>query len=237
MDTIRYERRGVLGFVHMDDGKANAMDGAFFAALNGALDGAEADKPSAVVVAGRAGFFSGGLNVKTLPTLDSRALGILHRDFAATMARAFLFPIPTVAACTGHAMAGGLILALACDLRFALDGAFRLQMNEVHIGIALPSWVLAITQPAIPPRRRVEVLLHGKPFSPREAVSAGFFDGIVEASGDVVAHAEEAARGLATLHPQAYALSKRRMRGPAMERALALLGQEPIPGEETGGGN
>ncbi len=231
METIRYERRGELGYLNMDDGKANAMDKAFFSALNRALDAAQADGPKALVVAGRTGFFSGGLNVKTLPGLGPQALHALHRDFAATMARVFLFPVPTVAACTGHAIAGGLILALACDLRFALDGDFRLQMNEVHIGIALPSWVLAITQPAIPPRRRVEILLHGKPFLPGEAVSAGFFDGCVDGAGDVVAHAAQAALRLGSLNPEAYALSKLRMHGPAMERAMSLLSQEPIPGE------
>ncbi len=231
METIRYERVGELGYVRMDDGKANAMDEAFFAALNAALDRAEADRPKALVFIGRPGFFSGGLNVKTLPGLGPQALRVLHERFAATMCRVALLPVPTVAAVTGHAVAGGLILALACDLRFAQDGPFRLQMNEVLIGIALPSWVLAVTQPAIPPRRRVEVLLHGKPFTPREAASAGFFDGVVEEGADVVARAEEAARSLATLHPMAYALTKRRMRGPAIEKALALIGGEGFPGE------
>ncbi len=233
MSTIRYERRGELGILTMDDGKANAMDGAFFAALNAALDEAEKDKPRAVVFVGRAGFFSGGLNVKVLPTLGPEALKGLIVQFGTTMARVFLFPIPTVAACAGHAVAGGLILALASDLRFILDGPFRLQMNEVLIGIPLPSWVLAITQPAIPPRRRVEVLLHGKPFTPREAISAGFFDGIVEEGGDVVAKAVEAATGLAGLEPNAYALSKRRMRGPSVEQAMSLIDEEPIPGGKS----
>lgn len=231
METIRYERQGELGFVRMDDGKANAMDLGFFGALNGVLDAAQADRPRALVFAGRPGFFSGGLNVKTLPGLEPGELHALHEAFAATMARVFLCPIPTVAACTGHAVAGGLILALACDLRYVQDGPFRLQMNEVHIGIALPSWVLAITRPPLPPRRHVEVLLHGKPFTPREAAAAGFFDGCVEADGDVVGRAEQAALGLTGLNPAAYALTKRRMRGPQMERALALVGEEALPGE------
>ena len=112
-----------------------------------------------------------------------------------------------------------------------ITSPFRLQMNEVHIGIALPSWVLAITQPAIPPRRRAEVLLHGRPYGPREAVSAGFIDGLVDEGGDVLVRAEQAALELAGLNRSAYALTKRRMRGPSIERALALLGEEKLPGE------
>jgi enoyl-CoA hydratase len=215
----------------MDDGKANAMDAAFFAELNGAMDEAEASGRRGVIFAGRPGFFSGGLNVKTLPALDPARLKELHRSFAHTMARAALLPVPTAAACGGHAVAGGFILALACDLRIVEEGPFRIQMNEVLIGIALPSWVLAITQPVIPPRRHTQVLLHGRAYSPKEAVSAGFFDEMVEPGSDLVARAKELLAPLASLNSQAYALSKRRMRGPAIERALALLPQERLPGE------
>ena len=231
MATIGFERDGDLGIIRMDDGKANAMDTAFFAALNGAMDAAEGSGCRGVIFAGRSGFFSGGLNVKTLPALGPAHLKELHRSFAQTMARAALFPLPTAAACGGHAVAGGLILALACDLRLVEEGPFRIQMNEVLIGIALPSWVLAITQPVIPPRRHTEVLLHGRAYSPKEAVSAGFFDELARPGADLVGRAKELLEPLAPLNLKAYALSKRRMRGPAIERALALLPQERLPGE------
>ena len=231
MATIGFERDGECGIIRMDDGKANAMDAAFFAGLDRAMDEAEASGCRGLVFAGRPGFFSGGLNVKTLPTLDPGQLKELHRSFAHTMARAALLPVPTAAACAGHAVAGGFILALACDLRLVEDGPFRLQMNEVLIGIALPSWVLAIAQPVVPPQRHTEVLLHGKAYAPKEAVAAGFFDELATPGSDLVARAKERLAPLASLNPQAYALSKRRMRGPAIERALALLAQERLPGE------
>ena len=231
MATIGFERDGECGIIRMDDGKANAMDAAFFAGLDRAMDEAEASGCRGLVFAGRPGFFSGGLNVKTLPTLDPGQLKELHRSFAHTMARAALLPVPTAAACAGHAVAGGFILALACDLRLVEDGPFRLQMNEVLIGIALPSWVLAITQPVVPPQRHAEVLLHGKAYSPKEAVAAGFFDELAVPGSDLVARAKERLAPLASVNPQAYALSKRRMRGPAIDRALALLPQERLPGE------
>ena len=231
MATIGFERDGACGIIRMDDGKANAMDAAFFAGLDRAMDEAEASGCRGLVFAGRPGFFSGGLNVKTLPTLDPGQLKQLHRSFAHTMARVALLPVPTAAACAGHAVAGGFILALACDLRLVEEGPFRLQMNEVLIGIALPSWVLAIAQPVVPPQRHAEVLLHGKAYAPKEAVAAGVFDELAMPGSDLVARAKERLAPLASLNPQAYALSKRRMRGPAIERALALLPQERLPGE------
>ena len=231
MATIGFERDGECGIIRMDDGKANAMDAAFFAGLELAMDEAEASGCRGLVFAGRPGFFSGGLNVKTLPTLDPGQLKELHRSFAHTMARVALLPVPTAAACAGHAVAGGFILALACDLRLVEEGPFRLQMNEVLIGIALPSWVLAIAQAVVPPQRHAEVLLHGKAYAPKEAVAAGFFDELAMPGSDLVARAKERLAPLASLNPQAYALSKRRMRGPAIERALALLPHERLPGE------
>ena len=231
MVTIGFERDGAFGIIRMDDGKANAMDAAFFAALDRAMDEAEASGCRGLVFAGRPGFFSGGLNVKTLPTLDPAQLKELHRAFAHTMARASLLPVPTAAACAGHAVAGGFILALACDLRLVEEGPFRLQMNEVLIGIPLPSWVLAIIQPVIPPPRHAEVLLHGQAYAPKEAVASGLFDELAAPGSDLVARAKERLAPLASLNPQAYAVSKRRMRGPAIERALALLAHERLPGE------
>ncbi|MEW5765295.1 MAG: enoyl-CoA hydratase-related protein [Acidobacteriota bacterium] len=231
MARILVEMEGPLGIVRMDDGKANAMDEAFFLELGAALDKAQASGAKAVVLAGREGFFSGGLNVKLLPTLAPAQLKSLHETFARTLCRVFTFPIPVVAAVTGHAVAGGMILALACDRRYALEGDFRWQMNEVLVGIPLPSWVLAITQASIPPKWHAQALLHGRAFSSREAASAGFLDGLLAGVEDLVEAAKVAAAELTALNPTAYALSKARMREPLVRRALELLPQERLPGE------
>lgn len=231
MARITMEREGNLAVIRMDDGKANAMDEAFFLELEGAFDAALQSGAEALVLEGREGFFSGGLNVKALPTLSPEALHALHVAFARTMGKVFTFPRPVVAAVTGHAVAGGLILALACDRRFALDGGYRWQMNEVAVGIPLPSWVLAVTQAAIPPRRQVGILLHARPLDPREAASWGLADGLLADRKDLLEAARGAAAELAALNLEAYALSKARMREPLVRRALDLLPQEKLPGE------
>lgn len=231
MARIAMEMEGNLAVVRMDDGKANAMDEAFFLELEAALDGARRSSARAVVLEGREGFFSGGLNVKALPTLGPQALHALHVAFARAMGKVFTFPLPVVAAVTGHAVAGGLILALASDRRFALDGDYRWQMNEVAVGIPLPSWVLAITQAVIPPRRHVEVLLHARPFGPREAAAWGLADGLLAGRQDLLEAARGAAAELTGLNLEAYALSKDRMRAALYQRALDLMSGERLPGE------
>src|SRR5438552_7315911 len=73
-DTIRYEVSDNVAQIALDDGKVNAMALAFFAGLNAALDRAEHERPGALVIAGRAGVFSAGLDLKVLPTLAPDAL-------------------------------------------------------------------------------------------------------------------------------------------------------------------
>src|SRR5438876_11846225 len=73
-DTIRCEVSDNVAQITLDDGKVNAMALAFFAGLNAALDRAEHERPGALVIAGRAGVFSAGLDLKVLPTLAPDAL-------------------------------------------------------------------------------------------------------------------------------------------------------------------
>ncbi|MEW6272199.1 MAG: enoyl-CoA hydratase-related protein [Thermodesulfobacteriota bacterium] len=226
---MRYEIDDRVARITLDDGKANAMSVPFFDELERLLDRADADGAGALVIAGRPGMLSGGLDLKLLPTLSRDALNELTRRFARTMLRVFTLPMPTVAACTGHAIAGGAILSFACDVRLALDGPFRIQMNEVAIGIPVPSWMLLIAGAAVPSRCRAEVLLHARVYGPREASEHGIVSELVADGGDPVGRATERAAALAALSRDAYATTKRRMRAADAERALALLEGE-LPG-------
>src|SRR5438046_10454303 len=172
---------------------------AFFEGLNAALDRAERERPGALGSAGRAGVFSAGLDLKVLPTLAPDALERTMVAFGRTMLRVFTFPIPTVAAVTGHAIAGGAMLAFACDLRFMAEGPFRLHLNEVAIGLALPTWAIVLAQAAIPPRRHTEAILHARPFSPEEAFERHIVHGVERRAQLVAADARAAAAALAAL--------------------------------------
>src|SRR5262249_5625253 len=115
-DALGYAVRDRVAAITVDDAKVNAMTLGFFEALVAALDRAERYRSGAVVIGGRDGVFSAGLNLKVLPTLAPDDFRRTVVAFARTMLRVFTFPIPTVAAVTGHAIAGGAILAFACDL-------------------------------------------------------------------------------------------------------------------------
>lgn len=230
-DTIRYELTQNVAQITLDDGKVNAMTLEFFEALNAAFDRAEKEDARALIIAGRAGAFSAGLNLKVMPTLDAATLHASMIAFGRTMLRAFTLPIPTVAAVTGHAVAGGAVLALACDLRVMAEGAFRLHLNEVAIGLALPTWALTIARSGIPRRWHTEALLHARPHTPAEALERGMIDAMVPADG-VLAAAREAAAPLTRLDPDSYRRTKQRHRAMEVKWASDLLEHEmlAVPG-------
>ena len=227
-DAIAYALDGNVARITLDDGKVNAMGPEFFAALNAALDRAEREQPGAVVIAGRPGYYSAGLNLKLLPTLPPAELRATLVTFGRTMLRVFTFPIPTVAAVTGHAVAGGAMLMFACDLRFVAEGPFRIHLNEVAIGLTLPSWALAICYSAIPRRWQTEALLHARPYSPDEADERGMLTGVSRPAERVIDEATAAAAPLGALDRKSYATTKARHRAVVVRWASELVESEMV---------
>ena len=226
MEKVTYGIEDGIAQITMDDGKANAMNWGFFKEMGKSMDQAESDGAKALVITGRPGFFSGGLDLKLLPTLSASEMGDFFITFARTMLRVFSFPVPTIAAITGHAIAGGAMLAFACDRRFALDGPYRIQMNETLIGIPLPSWMFLIARSAIPSRWRNEALLHARAYSPNEALVRGILDAVAPEANSLAAQVKAATAEMLSLNLPAYAASKKNLRQEEIEHVLDLLKKE-----------
>jgi enoyl-CoA hydratase len=223
MDKVTYSMEDGIARITMDDGKANAMDWRYFEEMGKSMDKAENDRAKLLVITGRPGFFSGGLDLKLLPTLSPREMKDFATTFARTMLRVFSFPAPTIAVSTGHAIAGGAMLNFACDSRFALDGPYRIQMNENLIGIPLPAWMFLIARSAIPSRWRTEALLHARAYSPSEALERGIVNAVAQDADSLAAHVKVATEELLTLNLPAYAESKKNSRQADIEHVLDLL--------------
>ena len=142
------------------------------------------------------------------------------------MLRVFSFPVPTIAAITGHAIAGGAMLAFACDRRFALDGPYRIQMNETLVGLPLPSWMFLIARSAIPSRWRNEALLHARAYNPNEALERGILDAVAQGADSLAAQVKGTTAEMFSLNLPAYAASKKNLRQEEIEHVLDLLKKE-----------
>lgn len=230
MDKLQYsmDKRGI-GIITMDDGKANAMNGDFFSEMQHTLDQAEKDQSKAVVIKGRPGYFSGGLDLKHVMTLSQNDLHDFVFTFAKTMLRIYAFPIPTIAVATGHAIAGGAMLSFACDLRFIADGSYKIQMNETLIGVNLPTWMFLIADSAVPSNLQSEALLHSYAYSPKEAVEKRIFNGFLSNSDDVLMEINPTIEALLNINLASYAESKKRSRTPEkINDAITLLKDELV---------
>ena len=165
-DIASYERNDDISTISLDDGKANVISPTMIAAVNRALDQAEADG-TVVILAGRSRIFSAGFDLQVLGRLDDEAAGMLRGGFELA-ARILAFPAPVVVACTGHALAMGSFLLCAADYRVGADGEYKIGANEVAIGLTMPLPALAIL------RHRLSPALHTRavPGSARIAVTA-----------------------------------------------------------------
>ncbi|MPZ73659.1 MAG: enoyl-CoA hydratase [Nitriliruptorales bacterium] len=206
-----------IATVVMDDGKVNAFDIAFFRELDDVLGSCGDD--AAIVLTGREGMFSAGLNTKTMATLDEDGMTDLLVQFGRTMLRVWLEPRPVVAAVNGHAIAGGTILAMACDHAVAATGDYRWGLTETTIGFPLPSWIIAIARGNVGAHHLDDLLLPGQTVGPARAVEVGFADAVAPLD-QVRDAARIRALQLAGLPRTTYAETKRRLRGAAVDSVL-----------------
>lgn len=197
----------------MDDGKVNAFNDSLIDGLHAALD--ETDGSRAVVLTGRAGVFSGGFDLGVLGQAGPDADALLQRG-RELLLRLYTSPVPVVAACTGHAVALGAVVLLACDYRVAAAGEVHIGLNEISIGLPLPPLLLRLAEHRLNAARRTEAVLLARLWTPVEAIDVGFVDEVVPAE-QVTRTAVARAQELGTrLQPDAFAVTSRRMRASAM---------------------
>ena len=205
--------------ITLDDGKANAFSNAVLEVLEGHLDRAEADGARALVIVGRPGRFSAGFDLAEMTGAveDMRALVVRG---ARWWLRLYALGMPTVAACTGHALAGGAITLLASDVRIGADAPAKIGLTEVTIGMALPIFAVELARQRLATAVFPVSTLQGQVFDPAGAVEAGFLDRVV-APEVLLDEAMAEARRLAQLPTGAYARTKNNLRQPMIDACLA----------------
>lgn len=198
--------------VKLDDGKANTMESNWVREMHAALDEAEKNA-GAVLLEGREGRFSAGLDLKVLPSLGREALKTFVRDYQRCILRIFTFKKPVVCAISGHAVAGGAILALASDRRIMSEGDFQIGLREVAIGIPLPTFGCELARSVLPASSITGAVLRGQLYAPNDALRVGMVDR-VESPAEFTKAALEEANDMARLPDIAFATTKATMRLP-----------------------
>ncbi len=170
----------------------------------------------ALVLSGREGMFSAGLDVPVLFELEREDLGRALVSFFDAIEALATSTVPVAVAITGHSPAGGAVLSLCCDWRVMAEGDFTIGLNEVRIGIPVPNLVAELAVRAVGPRAGEALCVSGKLLSPAEALEIGFVDELAPV-GDVVAVARRWCEQIIEAPPQALADTRSVLRRDLVE--------------------
>jgi enoyl-CoA hydratase/carnithine racemase len=207
---------GAVRELRLDRPPANALDPALVAALADAVRSAPGEGARALVLSGSPGRYSGGLDVPHLLGLDRDPMAAFLRDFFRLMRTLAASPIPIVAAITGHAPAGGAVMAIFCDHRVMADGDFVVGLNEVRIGLSLPQVIHSALELVVGARQAARLGTLGLLVPASEALAIGLVDELVPPEL-VVERALERARDHLALPPTAMARTRELSRARLVE--------------------
>ena len=215
MSVMTYSLEGDVAILAFDDGKANAVSHTFIDAMNEGLDAA-LKEAKAVVISGRAERFSAGFDLSEFKKGPEATATLLNRG-TEMFYRLFAHPQPVIAACTGHAIAAGGFLLLACDTSIGTSGDYKIGLNETAIGMSFPVFGHELANSRISKRHLTAVLLQATLYDPAGAIDAGFLDEAVAAE-ELQAHSVAIAAQLAQLPADAYAQNKQDIRAQSLQR-------------------
>ena len=205
-----------VAVVRLDDGKVNVVSHQLVDDLHAALDQASAEA-SAVCLVGNEKAFSAGFDLSVMQGGDIGDVMKLVQRGGELIFRLFLHPQPTVCAVTGHALAAGVLLNLACDTRIAQDKPSKIGLNETAIGMTLPVWAVELAMARLSKRATTRALIQAEVYDPAGALAAGYVDAV---SASAVDDAIAEARRLGALPPAAYAGTKVLLRQEVADRAM-----------------
>jgi len=197
--------------IRLDRPPVNALDPALVSELRDAFVQAPAQHARAIVLSGRPGLFSGGLDVPALLQLDRAGMAQFWRSFMGLLAAIGRCPIPVVAAVTGHSPAGGAVLSIFCDYRVMARGSYRIGLNEVQVGLAVPETIQFALKRLVGPHRAERLMVAGAMVEAEEAHRVGFVDELADVDV-VVARALEWCRAHLALPHEAMSETRRMAR-------------------------
>ena len=196
---------------------ANALSPELFDVLADALYAAPESGARALVLSGRPGMFSAGLDVPVFLGLDRAGVRAAWGAFFNLMGALASSAIPVAAAIGGHAPGGGCVLALFCDRRVMAAGAFKIGLNEVRVGLRMPRPIHAAAVHVVGTRRAEELCTSGALYTAAEALAFGLVDEVVPPD-QVNERALAWAREMAALPPVALRktrlIARERLRAP-----------------------
>lgn len=213
--TIVVETEGPVTLLRIARPPANAIDLALIREMELMLEEVEAARPSALVLTGSGSFFSGGLDLKTVPTDPPEQQQALLLAINRMIARLYGLPMPVVAAVNGHSVAAGFILTLTADYRVGPAGSAKFGLTEARVGIPYPAAAMTVLRAELAPADARYFTLWARNVDAEEAQRRGVFDELANPEA-VLPRALALAHDMATIPTDAYRRIKQQLRADAL---------------------
>lgn len=182
MSKVMIESRDNVAIMRLKNKVTNAISPDFVNDISAALNKIKSEFQG-MILAGGDKFFCIGFDLPELLKIDRTGMTQFFYKFNQVAFDLFTLPLPTACAITGHAIAGGNILALACDYRFAASGKKLIGLNEVKLGVPVPYLADLMLRQIVGDRAATEILYHGEFMASSEAEQIGLIDEVLPQDG------------------------------------------------------
>jgi enoyl-CoA hydratase/carnithine racemase len=223
MSLIIKENHGNLAALTLNNGATNAISPELVDELS-TIVGKIPDEADGLLLCGGEKFFSMGFDLPALMKLDRTGMSGFLNSFHDVILALYTTPIPSAAVLTGHAVAGGNILAIACDFRFAANPERKMGVNEIKLGLPVPSLADMILRQIAGDRTATRMLYGGEFISFAEALKTGMIDELLPAE-ELMQYASGKIATLAALDRKAFSAIKNN-RGEAIKSSYEKTGRE-----------
>lgn len=217
MNFIKVETHEGIATVVLQRGKVNALNGEVVDELRQCFMALESDQETkSIVLTGSGKFFSFGFDIPEFLSFTKEEFTNYLINFTDLYTYLFLYPKPVVAALNGHTIAGGCMLALACDSRLMVDEKAKISLNEIDFGSSVFAGSTEMLRFWIGSKNATRVLYSGAMYSAEEAMRLGLVQ-TVFAEKDLMAQARKTAAELGLKHLPAFTSIKRLLRKPVTD--------------------
>jgi enoyl-CoA hydratase/carnithine racemase len=226
---VSLENREGVVVAEMRHGVTNAIGPQLVQALERAVLQAADDAAAGALVLTSANdkFFSIGFDIPRLIDLPKEGFLEFFTAFSRLTVALYTLPKPTVAAISGHATAGGCILALCCDYRLISEGRKLMGLNEIRLGVPVPFAADCILRGLVGQRLARGITDGGEFHSPEQGLALGLVDRVVPAD-DLIAQCLFQARALAEMPGRAFPAIKANRVAPVCAEIEAGLHQKDL---------
>jgi enoyl-CoA hydratase len=226
MAFVSLDRSEAVTVITIDRPPANALNVELVEELAAAIEEVAMAPPPALVVSGRPGFFSAGADLKAVPNHGPEERRRMVSGINRIVVASYGLTCPTVAAVTGHAIAGGMVLALGFDVRIASTEG-RYGLTEIKVGVPYPQAAIRVVAAELAPHAARRLALGNQLTDSSECLRLGVFDEVVEPS-QVVGRAVAIAGELAAMPADVYTRTKLDLRRDALAAMREAAEADPL---------